>query len=1170
MANTIKLKKSSVAAKIPLASDLDYGELAINYNDGNLFFKDSSNTIQTIASTQFANVTGNVTGGNIVTAGQVSAAGNVTGGNITTAGRVTATGNVTAGNVTTAGSTQTDILISREQRFTTSNMLKFNQVYTGNDTGSYFDPNEYQKIVTIIPNGNSQNYQILGRITVQSGDSVHTITFNAALRSNTLPDLAWTIFYDEEYNVGRFIDPQLWTKETTTAGFIFAFKVLATIYGTVTVDFDIIPRQSTLLSNITVNTTIASEQASVDAGYTANDMVRVLSALGNSVTAQGSFEAASVSTAGNVTGGNIVTGGAASATGNVTGGNIVTGGAVSATGNVTGGNIVTAGLGDFAGNLVFGSESTTRNSGFLGYGSDAQGFTSEFNNAVFLRNEQGTNEQTLFLGDTGSANGATLFGISTGNGDVRLTLSGLGNLTVPNVTPTGQVVATGNVTGGNIITGGAVSATGNIEGGNLAGTSITGTLVTAAQTNITSVGTLTDLEVAAANLSVGIEDTSASTSANKTLKIKNGARELHVSANTGAGSYNSLVSVNDLSMVASGASQGNANLTLTTWSSGTSGIKISTASNVATILLAAATINNTGNVFSTGNVTGANLVANALLQSNTAVVNTQLTAGNPSVYDSQGNIVARGSGRNLLILQTPDNNLDRGLAFRNGAGAYAGAIWLENSTQGVNLGNLVLGVSSGTHTSVDSVEDRMVLSPDGNVQMLGNLLVDDAAVVTGNVSGGNVITAGQVSATGNVSGGNVTTAGQVSATGNVTGGNLNTGASVVATGNITAGNIIAANLIQAGTTISAAGNVRGGNINSDGLVSATGDVIGADFSVTSNVAYNSGTGNTITSYMLDTGGGTLSWEGVNGQLFSVVDSFSGTIFSVNDISGIPSIEVLDTGVIKLAEYGGNVLIGTGTDSGGKLQITGDVAITANLAVDTNVLYVDTVDNRVGVGTATPDFPLDVNGNFRFRPTGNGTILGSNSAQNGLDGAFLMVQSSAANIDVGVQLRGGTAGTSDWSIYQKGTDNSLRIRADDTSEPLVVTAVGNVGIKTSSPSYDLEVNGSFAATTKSFVIPHPTKKGRRLRYSSLEGPENGVYIRGSTTGKTITLPSYWKKLVDPESITVNLTAKGESQELYVERIEHNRIYVKNARGGHTDYFYTVFAERADVAKLEVEV
>ena len=33
MSNKIILKKSSVGAKVPLTSDLDYGELALNYND---------------------------------------------------------------------------------------------------------------------------------------------------------------------------------------------------------------------------------------------------------------------------------------------------------------------------------------------------------------------------------------------------------------------------------------------------------------------------------------------------------------------------------------------------------------------------------------------------------------------------------------------------------------------------------------------------------------------------------------------------------------------------------------------------------------------------------------------------------------------------------------------------------------------------------------------------------------------------------------------------------------------------------------------------------------------------------------------------------------------------------------------------------------------------------
>jgi hypothetical protein len=82
MTNKITLKRSSQAAKVPEPGDLDYGELALNFTDGNLFFKSNANVITTLASTKFVSVTGNVTGGNIVTAGQITATGNITGTNI--------------------------------------------------------------------------------------------------------------------------------------------------------------------------------------------------------------------------------------------------------------------------------------------------------------------------------------------------------------------------------------------------------------------------------------------------------------------------------------------------------------------------------------------------------------------------------------------------------------------------------------------------------------------------------------------------------------------------------------------------------------------------------------------------------------------------------------------------------------------------------------------------------------------------------------------------------------------------------------------------------------------------------------------------------------------------------------------------------------------------------
>jgi len=85
----------------------------------------------------------------------------------------------------------------------------------------------------------------------------------------------------------------------------------------------------------------------------------------------------------------------------------------------------------------------------------------------------------------------------------------------------------------------------------------------------------------------------------------------------------------------------------------------------------------------------------------------------------------------------------------------------------------------------------------------------------------------------------------------------------------------------------------------------------------------------ITLRVYPTSNGTVSLEGSAGQLFSITNQLTGTIYSVNDISGIPSIEVLDNGDVKLAQYNGNVLIGTGTDNNvDKFQIVGSANATS--------------------------------------------------------------------------------------------------------------------------------------------------------------------------------------------------------------------------------------------------
>jgi hypothetical protein len=88
MANTVVLKRSAVPNKTPTTSDLALGELALNTNDGNLFFKRDASGMESILSVatltgiqtltnktlQSAVLTGTLTAGNSVgTNGQLLA-----------------------------------------------------------------------------------------------------------------------------------------------------------------------------------------------------------------------------------------------------------------------------------------------------------------------------------------------------------------------------------------------------------------------------------------------------------------------------------------------------------------------------------------------------------------------------------------------------------------------------------------------------------------------------------------------------------------------------------------------------------------------------------------------------------------------------------------------------------------------------------------------------------------------------------------------------------------------------------------------------------------------------------------------------------------------------------------------------------------------------------------
>ena len=68
-----------------------------------------------------------------------------------------------------------------------------------------------------------------------------------------------------------------------------------------------------------------------------------------------------------------------------------------------------------------------------------------------------------------------------------------------------------------------------------------------------------------------------------------------------------------------------------------------------------------------------------------------------------------------------------------------------------------------------------------------------------------------------------------------------------------------------------------------------------------------------------------------------------------------------------------------------------------------------------------------------------------------------------------------------------------------------------------------------------------------------------------------MPDYWDGLVHLDSMTVELTALGPNQDLYVEAYaDDGEITVGSNTEQPLNYFYVVYGERKDIGKLDIEV
>jgi len=223
MANTIKLKRSSTANAVPTSGNLEYGELALNYTDGNLFFKTAGNAVTLIASTQTANYSGNVTGGNLTTAGQVSATGNVSGGNLNVTGNIVDTGELSiitgaSGNVNLAPNGTNTLVVT-----TTGANITGTINVTGNVSANYYTGNGSLLTgvsPTSIANGNSN-------VAINSAAGNVTVGING--QANAAIISVGSLFVDGVFSSPKTVSANIQILANTNS-MIVGFQVIDTGY----------------------------------------------------------------------------------------------------------------------------------------------------------------------------------------------------------------------------------------------------------------------------------------------------------------------------------------------------------------------------------------------------------------------------------------------------------------------------------------------------------------------------------------------------------------------------------------------------------------------------------------------------------------------------------------------------------------------------------------------------------------------------------------------------------------------------------------------------------------------------------------------------------------------------------------------------------------------------
>jgi hypothetical protein len=671
-----------------------------------------------------------------------------------------------------------------------------------------------------------------------------------------------------------------------------------------------------------------------------------------------------------------------------------------------------------------------------------------------LQQPGGSNSQIQF-NDADQFGGSAAFTFNKTSNTVQLggVLSVVGNANIGNIGTGGLFTATGNVTGGNLNTGGVVSATGNITGGNVIGTLLTGTLSTAAQPNVTSVGTLTSVSVSG-NANVGNIGAAAGVFTT-------------VAGSLTTASQPNVTSVGTLTSV---SVSGNANI----GNIGTGGLITATGN------LNAGNIITGGIVSATGNGTFGNVTATTF----TGALSGAATTAGTVTTAAQPNITSVGTLTSLGV-----NGTVTAVAFTANTGVFTGNANGLSSIQGANLvGTIPSGVVPTLNQNTTGYAATVSGAAQANITSVGTLT---SVSVSGNATVGNISATNHTGTTANITGQYITTLATGTAPFVVTSttqvANLSVATAGLATYATTANAVAGANVSGTVSSATTAGTVTtAAQPNITSLGTLTGLTIG---NATANSVFGNGTITLNAGLITGNGAGLSQLAGANvtGTVSAATTAGTVTTAAQPNITSVGTLSALSVTATITGSVSGTAAtittaaqpnitsVGTltsvsvsGNATVGNISATNHTGTTANITGQyISTLVTGTAPLVVSSTTQVANLNAATAGLATFATTAN-AVAGAN-----VSGAvsFATTANSVAGANVSGTVSSATSATTAGTvttaaqpnITSVGTLSGLSVTATITGS--VSGSAGTAGTVTTAAQPNItSVSGSFTSLT----------------------------------------------------------------------------------------------------------